>query len=126
MASKELIIATFGAGTAIGGFVISAIKSFREKKHDNIDYAKKIEEFYANRDEKLVKRVQELEIKIESLLKANEEHKNNIERWAEYANQLEITIKEDREKLSELDKENIRLEKENIQLVKNCGENIKK
>tara|TARA_R110001606_G_scaffold366409_1_gene521578 strand:+ start:933 stop:1307 length:375 start_codon:yes stop_codon:yes gene_type:complete len=120
MASKELIIATFAAGTAIGGIIISAIKSFREKKHDNIDYAKKIEEFYANRDEKLVKRIQHLEEKIESLLKSNDEYKKNIEKWSNYASKLEKTITDDRKILSKLHAENEKLEKDYIILKKNC------
>ena len=120
MASKEIIATMFTAGGIVGGLLISGIKSFRERKHDNIDYAKKIEEFYANRDEKLVKRVQELEVKIESLLKANEEYKNNIEKWSEYAKGLEITIGRERKKHVKLDKENQALLKENVKLKKCC------
>jgi len=114
MELKEIITivtSTFAAGITLGGLIVAIYKHKREGKHDNIDYAEKVVKFYEKRDKKLVERIKCLEEKIESFLKAEKDYKTNLERWSEYAKQLEHTIKDYQEKIVILDNKNEKLKK---------------
>lgn len=106
------------AGLLSGGGLVAIINLIRSGKHDNIDYAKKIEEFYELRDSKLTNRIKSLESKVETLLKERDSYKKNIERWSNYAESLKIIIENERVKLVNLDTENQNLIKENEDLRK--------
>jgi len=115
-----VLISVFGAGITMGGLVVAIYKYRREGKHDNIDYAEKVEKFYEKRDKSLAERIKCLEEKIEALLKAEKDHKKNLEQWIEYSKKLEHTIADLHKKIVSLDNTNIKLSSHNQELKKCC------
>lgn len=125
MDNTSIIITIVTTVAVLSGALITIIKFLRSNKHDHIDYAKKIEAFYEKRDSKLSKRIKALETKVESLLEERDGYKRNIERWANYSEELKEIIKEERLKSNSLDEDNQKLEKE-VKYLKDKLSNKKK
>ena len=125
MDNTSIIITIVTTVAVLSGALITIIKFLRSNKHDHIDYAKKIEAFYEKRDSKLSKRIKALETKVESLLEERDGYKRNIERQANYSEELKEIIKEERLKSNSLDEDNQKLEKE-VKYLKDKLSNKKK
>ncbi len=101
-----------------GGGLVALLRYRRGGKHDNIDYAKKIKEFYEERDNNLTERIGKLEEKVGALLKEKERHRIEIERWSGYAEELKGIVNKERNDKTKSDTRNQELEIVNEKLRK--------